>query len=143
MQLSPIRNSREPMKIFFALAVVTACTLGNAQAAERTAKEVTAADGVIKCITAESGWLFSSSGLCKDFEPPQRIAVGETFKANGEVIQIGVITVRELKKDIKWGDIEIKKGTKCSAARSLSDLPNGKDDHEGTWLHIADCAVIE
>jgi hypothetical protein len=52
-------------------------------AAEYTANSVQSMDGNVKCFTASSGWFIQSTGPCKGFVPPQRVAIGETFEADG------------------------------------------------------------
>ena len=63
---------------------------------------------------------------CEGFTPPPKVAVGETFSADGKTRQIGIIRAAQSEKDYLAG---IKKGDWiCVAAETLEDIPVTYDD---------------
>ena len=64
---------------------------------------------------------------CEGFTPPPKVAVGETFSADGKTRQIGIIRAAQVKAD--WI---------CVAAETLEDIPVDKN-RDRTWLAILKC----
>jgi hypothetical protein len=118
----------------------------SASAAKYAANSVEATDGIIKCFTASDGWFIQSTGPCKTFVAPRRIAIGETFEVGGKKFKIGFIEVSLLDKDIPPTNVTrgFKAGeVSCTAATSRSQAPSGKGDHDGTWMYIDKCRPID
>ena len=73
---------------------------------------------------------------CEGFTPPPKMAVGETFSAEGKTRQIGIIRAAQVEKDLAQG---IKKGDWiCVAAETLADIPVD-ESRDRTWLTITKC----
>ena len=73
---------------------------------------------------------------CEGFTPPPKLAVGETFSAEGKTRQIGIIRAVQFEKDMAQG---IKKGDWiCVAAESSGDIPVDQS-RDRTWLTIIKC----
>ena len=64
---------------------------------------------------------------CEAFTPPHKVAVGETFSAEGKTRQIGIIRAAQVERD--WI---------CVAAETLEDIPVDKS-RDRTWLAILKC----
>ena len=64
---------------------------------------------------------------CEEFTPPPKVAVGETFSADGKTRQIGIIRAAQVKG--AWI---------CVAAETLEDIPVDKS-RDRTWLAILKC----
>jgi hypothetical protein len=64
---------------------------------------------------------------CEGFTPPAKVALGETFSADGKNRKIGIIRAAQVEGD--WI---------CVAAETLEDIPMDKG-RDRTWLAIVKC----
>ena len=80
-------------------------------------------DGKVDCSQMKTG----ATRPCEDFTPPPKVAVGETFSADGKTRQIGVIRAAQVKGN--WI---------CVAAETPEDIPVDKS-RDRTWLAILKC----
>jgi hypothetical protein len=95
-------------------------------------QSVVAIDGKVDCLQIKTG----ATHPCEGFTPPPKVAVGETFSADGKTRQIGIIRAVQFEKDMAQG---IKKGDWiCVAAETLEDLPVDESGNR-TWLTIIKC----
>ena len=70
----------------------------------------TALDGKVEC-HANTNWLITTtSGPCDTFTPPAKVALGESFSANGTTRRIGVIVASQAEKDMLDYGLDVKKG---------------------------------
>jgi hypothetical protein len=113
-----------------------------ASAGEFYAEAVAAADGEVKCL-AHTSWIITTvSGPCKSFMPPEKVALGQTFVADGETQRIGVIVANQAEKDFLTHGMDIRKGQwTCVAAETKEDLPSD-DERSRTWLYIRKCEPL-
>jgi hypothetical protein len=82
------------------------------------------------------------SGPCDTFTPPSKIALGETFIADGEPHKIGVIIANQAEEDMLTHGMDIRKGEwTCVAAETLDDIPSD-EERERTWLYIRKCEPV-
>ena len=102
-------------------ALLTAATSPTA-AQDLPVQSVVAIDGEVDCLQMKTG----ATRPCEGFTPPAKVAVGETFSADGKTRQIGIIRAAQSEKDYLAG---IKKGDWiCVAAETLEDIPVTYDD---------------
>jgi hypothetical protein len=95
-------------------------------------QSVVAIDGKVDCLQMKTG----ATHPCEGFTPPPKLAVGETFSAEGKTRQIGIIRAVQFEKDMAQG---IKKGDWiCVAAESPADIPVDQS-RDRTWLTIIKC----
>lgn len=128
--------------MFAAAALLFAGAMAHAK--EYKAKLVEPINGVIACNWARDRLITVISSSCEGFKPPARVALGETFQANGKTKTIKVIFANQMEKDLP--ELKLRAGDwTCVAAESVSDIPvmSGKKEHTGTWLWIASCRPVE
>jgi len=103
-------------------ALLVAATSPTA-AQEVQVQSVVAIDGKVACSQMKTG----ATRPCEEFTPPLKVAVGETFSADGKTRQIGIIRAAQVKGE--WI---------CVAAETLEDIPVDKS-RDRTWLAILKC----
>jgi hypothetical protein len=132
------------VRVFVLAAAAALCAVQLAHAETYKVKVVEPIDGVLKCNWARDRLITVVSSSCDDFKRPARVALGETFQANGKSKTIRVIFADRMEKDIP--DLKLKAGDwTCVAAETVGDIPvmSGKSEHTGTWLWIAKCRPVE
>ncbi len=106
------------------------------------AEVVEAIDGKVKCLSHRHWFITTVSGPCKTFTPPAKVALGETFVADGDTHQIGVIVAHQADEDMLTYGMDIRKGEwTCVAAETLEDIPSD-EERDRTWLYIRKCAPL-
>ena len=97
----------------------------------------------IECMYNKNGIISREFGACKSFSPPQTIAVGEKFSANGKTITIGAIEGIHADKDMpNYGSGPTRKGQWfCSAAKNKNILDQAPRPN-GVWLIINPCLPV-
>jgi hypothetical protein len=104
--------------------------------------EVGVLDGKILCLAHHNLIITESSGPCDGFTPPLKVAVGQSFVANGERRTIGVVRATQVDKDFKDIGIDIKKGEwYCVAGQTVADL-DVEHNSSALWLYIPRCQPI-
>ena len=114
--------------------------------ADYRAQWVKSGNATINCFHAKRGWVFDTSGPCKNFVLPESIRVGESFQVDGKKIPINVIfmTIHEQAIPPTGTTSGISVGSfSCTAASSPTQIPSfsQKTDHwpTGIWLYIEQC----
>jgi hypothetical protein len=111
-------------------------------AADSPVREVRALDGKILCLAHHELIVTESSGPCDGYTPPLKVAVGESFSADGKKRTIGVIQATQMDKDFKDTGIDIKKGEWfCVAAETDADL-DVEHNSSALWLYIPKCQPL-
>lgn len=98
-----------------------------------------ALDEKVSCIAHREGWIMNSTGPCKDYKPPARIALGETFYVEGKPHQIRIIIADKITSDYHGGggaDL-IKGEIHCTASEEKEQIGGYKP--QSTWLYIRRC----
>jgi hypothetical protein len=91
--------------------------------------------GEIRCNFHDEGSSRSSTEPCLDFKPPAKVAIGESFSAEGLRRTIRFIVATEVEKDYQVPNWSIKKGQYfCVAAETTDDLAEGQAHR--VWLFI-------
>jgi hypothetical protein len=106
-------------------ALLTAATSPTA-AQDLPVQSVVAIDGEVDCLQIKTG----ATRPCEGFTPPAKVAVGETFSADGKTRQIGII--RAVQVAVDWI---------CVAGETLEDtedIPADKS-RDRTWLAVMKC----
>jgi hypothetical protein len=106
-------------------ALLTAATSPTA-AQDLPVQSVVAIDGEVDCLQMKTG----ATRPCEGFTPPAKVAVGETFSADGKTRQIGII--RAVQVAVDWI---------CVAGETLEDtedIPADKS-RDRTWLAVMKC----
>src|SRR5262245_26898925 len=67
-------------------------------------------DGKLECPAHTNHWITTASGPCESYTPPEKVALGEHFTANGKEQQIGVIVASQAEKDMLDYGLDIRKG---------------------------------
>jgi hypothetical protein len=117
------RTKALPTIAYIGIAGVLAATTSPAAAQDVQVQSVVAIDGKVVCSQIKTG----ATRPCEEFTPPPKVAVGETFSADGKTRQIGVIRAAQVKGN--WI---------CVAAETLEDIPVDKS-RDRTWLAILKC----
>ena len=105
------------------IAALLAAATSPTAAQDVQVQSVVAIDGKVNCLKMKTG----ATSPCEGFTPPPKLAVGETFSADGKTQQIGIIRAAQVKGD--WI---------CVAAETLADIPVDKS-RDRTWLTIMKC----
>ena len=122
-----------PMMAYIGIAALLAAATSPTAAQEGQVQSVVAIDGKVACVQMETG---GATRPCEGFTPPPKVAVGETFSADGKSRKIGIIQAAQVEKDYAQG---IKKGDWiCVAAETLEDIPVDQS-RDRTWLNILKC----
>ena len=117
------RTKALPTIAYIGIAGVLAATTSPAAAQDVQVQSVVAIDGKVVCSQMKTG----ATRPCEEFTPPPKVAVGETFSADGKTRQIGVIRAAQVKGN--WI---------CVAAETPEDIPVDKS-RDRTWLAILKC----
>ena len=117
------RTKAIPTIAYIGIAGVLAATTSPAAAQDVQVQSVAAIDGKVVCSQIKTG----ATRPCEEFTPPPKVAVGETFSADGKTRQIGVIRAAQVKGN--WI---------CVAAETPEDIPVDKT-RDRTWLAILKC----
>jgi hypothetical protein len=118
--------------IGIAIAALLAAATSPTAAHDVQVQSVVAIDGKIDCLQMKTG----ATHPCEGFTPPPKVAVGETFSADGKSRPIGIIRAAQVEKDLAQ---DIKKGDWiCVAAETLEDVPVDQS-RDRTWLTILKC----
>ena len=86
------RTKAIPTIAYIGIAGVLAATTSPAAAQDVQVQSVVAIDGKVVCSQIKTG----ATRPCEEFTPPPKVAVGETFSADGKTRQIGVPKSREI-----------------------------------------------
>ena len=117
------RTKALPTIAYIGIAGVLAATTSPAAAQDVQVQSVVAIDGKVVCSQMKTG----ATRPCEEFTPPPKVAVGETFSADGKTRQIGIIRAAQVKG--AWI---------CVAAETLEDIPVDKS-RDRMWLAILKC----
>ena len=117
------RTKAIPMIAYIGIAALLAAATSPTAAQEVQVQSVVAIDGKVACSQMKTG----ATRPCEEFTPPLKVAVGETFSADGKTRQIGIIRAAQVKGE--WI---------CVAAETLEDIPVDKS-RDRTWLAILKC----
>jgi hypothetical protein len=113
-------------------------------AGDRSVQEVSALDGNVQC-RAYHDWgagIGIVSSPCDSFVAPSKIEIGGTFKANGKERIIGVVRANQAERDIKWDNLDVKKGEwTCVAGETPFDLDQ-EHNHSALWLYVRKCQIV-
>jgi hypothetical protein len=94
--------------------------------------------GEMRCNFHDEGSSPSSTEPCLDFKPPAKVAIGESFSAEGLRRTIRFIVATQVEKDFQVPNGSIKKGQYfCVAAKTTDDLAEGQAHR--VWLFIPRC----
>ena len=118
------RTKAIPMIAYIGIAALLQAATSPTAAQEVQVQSVVAIDGKVVCSQMKSR---GATSPCEEFTPPPKVAVGETFSADGKTRQIGIIRAAQVKGD--WI---------CVAAETLEDIPVDKSRNR-TWLAILKC----
>ena len=117
------RKTATPTIACIGIAALLAAATSPTAAQEVQVQSVVAIDGKVACSQMKTG----ATRPCEEFTPPLKVAVGETFSADGKTRQIGIIRAAQVKGE--WI---------CVAAETLEDIPVDKS-RDRTWLAILKC----
>ena len=113
-----------------------------ASAGDHTPQEVRALDGRVLCLAHHELIITESSGPCDSFAPPLKVAIGESFVANGKKRTIGVIQAMQAGSDLKENGLDLKKGDwVCVAGETDADLDLEHND-SALWLFVPHCQPV-
>jgi hypothetical protein len=104
------------------IAAVLAAATSPTAAQDVEVQSLVALDGKVECLQKTG-----ATHPCEGFTPPPKVALGETFSADGKTRQIGIIRAAQVEGD--WI---------CVAAETLEDIPVDKS-RDRTWLAILKC----
>jgi hypothetical protein len=120
------------------IALIAGLAMGDVGAKEHRVFEVQPL-GEIICNFHNEGSSLPSTKLCSDFKPPAKVAIGESFSAEGLRRVIRVVFATQVEQD--YADPNIKKGEWfCMAAETADDL--GENQPHRVWLFIPRCAPV-
>ena len=108
---------------YMGIAALLAAATSATAAQDLPVQSVVAIDGKVDCRQMKT----EATEPCEGFTPPPKVAVGETFSADGKTRQIGII--RAVKVKGEWI---------CVAAETSEDIPVDKS-RDRTWLAILKC----
>jgi hypothetical protein len=129
------------------LALITlavgAIFIASARAAEYSAIEVRATDGIVKCNAYRDLGITATSGPCADFIPPSTLAIGQQFSVGGVSHNIRVLVATQNEKDYSSPELTVKKGEwYCTAAENESDLDMEGSESRRLWLSVPHCEPL-
>jgi len=116
------------------IAALLAAATSPTAAQELQVQSVVAIDGKAACVQMKTG---GATSPCEGFMPPPKVAVGETFSADGKTRQIGIIRAAQVEKDDMAQGIK-KEDWICVAAETSEDIPVDKS-RDRTWFAILKC----
>jgi hypothetical protein len=117
------RTKAIPTIACIGIAAVLAAATSPTAAQDVQVQSLVALDGKVECLQMKTG----ATHPCEGFTPPPKVALGETFSADGKTRKIGIIRAAQVKAD--WI---------CVAAETLEDIPVDKS-RDRTWLAILKC----
>jgi hypothetical protein len=97
------RTKTIPTIAYIGIIALLAAATSPTAAQDVQVQSVVAIDGKVDCLQMKTG----ATHPCEGFTPPPKLAVGETFSADGKTRQIGIIRAVQFEKDMTQG---IKKG---------------------------------
>ena len=118
------RTKTIPMIAYIGIAALLTAATSPTAAQEVEVQSVVAIDGEAACVQMKTG---GATRPCEGFKPPSKVAVGETFDADGKTRQIGIIRAAQVEGN--WI---------CIAAETSEDIPVDKS-RDRTWLSILKC----
>ena len=117
-------------------ALVAGLAMGSAGAKDYRVSEIQAI-GEIRCNFHNE----PSTQPCSDFKPPAKVAMGESFSAEGLRRVIRFVVATQVEQDFADRDRSVKKGQWfCMAAETSDDLVE-KQPHR-VWLFIPRCVPV-
>jgi hypothetical protein len=116
-----LRRGFHRLALFLAALLAAATSPTAAQDVE--VQSVVAIDGKVDCLQMKAG----TSRSCEEFTPPPKVALGETFSADGKSRKIGIIRAAQVEGN--WI---------CVAAETSEEIPVDKS-RDRTWLTILKC----
>ena len=119
-----VRSKAIPLIAYIATAALLAVATSPTAAQDVAVQSVVAIDGKAACVQMKTG---GATRPCEGFTPLRKVAVGETFSADGKTRQIGVIRAAQINGE--WI---------CVAAETSEDVPVDKS-RDRTWLSILKC----
>jgi hypothetical protein len=126
------RTKAIPTIASIGIAALLAAATSPTAARDIRVQSVVSIDGKVDCFQMKT----EDTRPCEGFTPPSKMAVGETFSADGKSRQIGIIRAVQFEKDMAQG---INKGDWiCVAAETSGDIPVDKS-RDRTWLTIIKC----
>ena len=129
-------------RILLTMTAFLTSSTGFVSAGDVRAEAVAAIDGEVRCLSHRSWLITSVSGPCKTFSRPAKVALGETFVADGQTRRIGVIIANQAEEDMLTYGMDIRKGEwTCIAAETLDDVPS-EEERDRTWLYIRKCEPL-
>jgi hypothetical protein len=117
------RTNAIPTIAYIGIAALLGAATSPAAAQDVQVQSVVAIDGKVECLQMKTG----ETHPCEAFTPPPKVAVGETFSAEGKTRQIGIIRTAQVKGD--W---------LCVAGETQEDIPVDKS-RDRIWLAILKC----
>jgi len=114
-----------------------AALVSPAAAHEFKVQSVVPIDGKVDCVEHRKSGDTVTTGPCKGFTPPPKVAIGEKFITDGKSRQIGVILANEMDTDVPAFGIQ-KGEWICVAAETAEDIPVDQS-RDRTWLTIRKC----
>jgi hypothetical protein len=108
---------------YIGIAALLAAATSPTAAQDVQVQSVVAIDGNVNCLQMKTG----ATRPCEGFTPPPKVAVGETFSADGKTRQIGIIRAAQVKGE--WI---------CIAAETSEGIPVDQS-RDRTWLAIPKC----
>jgi hypothetical protein len=87
------RSKAIPMIAYIGIAALLQAATSPTAAQEVQVQSVVAIDGKVNCSQMKTG----ATRPCEEFTPPPKVAVGETFSADGKTRQIGIIRAAQVK----------------------------------------------
>jgi hypothetical protein len=122
------------------IALIAGLAMGDVGAKEYRVSEVQPL-GEIRCNFHNEGSSLPSTKPCSDFKPPAKVAIGESFSAEGLRRVIRVVLATQVEQDYADPNWSIKKGEWfCMAAETADDL--GENQPHRVWLFIPRCAPV-
>ena len=119
------RRKAIPTIAFIGIAIAALLTAATSPTAAQDVQvqSVVAIDGKVVCSQMKTG----ATRPCEEFTPPPKVAVGETFSADGKSRKIGIIRAAQVEGN--WI---------CVAAETSEDIPVDKS-RDRIWLTILKC----
>ena len=121
------------------IALLASVVMGSTGTKDHFVAEVQAL-GEIRCNFHDEG-SSPSTAPCSDYKPPAKVAIGESFSAEGLRRTIRFIVANQVEESYEIPDWSIKKGEYfCVAAETVDDLGEGQPHR--IWLFIPRCIPV-
>ena len=104
---------------FIGIAALLAAAASPTAAQDVQVQSAVAIDGKVDCAQMKSG----ATHPCEGFTPPPKVAVGETFSAEGKTRLIGIVRAAQSRK--RFGPRHKKGGLDLCCGRNLRGHPCG------------------